>query len=84
MVANSFGNKSCMQPMKGSACPNKGPVFFSFWGGGGTGWGEEFFLFFFLGGVAMPLAQAKNGDKQFWKETFHGANERLSMDSWAV
>jgi len=22
----------------------------------------------------MPLAQAKNGDKQFWKEKFHAAN----------
>jgi len=31
------------------------------------GRGEEFFLFSFLGLVAMPLAHDKNGDKQFWK-----------------
>jgi hypothetical protein len=47
MVANSFGNKSCMQPIKGSAaCPNKGPDFFFLglrWGGGGI------FSFFFSG-----------------------------------
>jgi hypothetical protein len=24
--------------------------------------------------LPMPLAQAKNGDKQFWKEKFHAAN----------
>jgi hypothetical protein len=30
--------------------------------------GEVFFLFFFLvQSMALPLAQAKNGDKQFWE-----------------
>jgi hypothetical protein len=33
----------------------------------GKGRGEEYFLFSFLGLVAMPLACDKNGDKQFWK-----------------
>jgi hypothetical protein len=58
MVANSFGNKSCMQRMKGLACTNEGPVLFF------LGRWEGIFLF---SGVAMPLAQAKNGGKQFWK-----------------
>ncbi len=26
--------------------------------------------------VPLPLAQAKNGDKQFWKQKFHAANEK--------
>jgi hypothetical protein len=30
------------------------------------------------------LAQAKSGGKHFWKQKFHAANERLSMDSWGV
>jgi hypothetical protein len=30
-------------------------------------WGGLFFLFSFLGLVAMPLAHAENGDKEFWK-----------------
>jgi hypothetical protein len=51
-----------MQPIKDSACTNEGPVFF-FWV---RDW-EEFFFFFSFRGVAMPLAQAKNGDKRFWK-----------------
>ncbi len=36
----------------------RGPVF-SFWVGGGV---EEFFPSSFLGGVVMPLGQAKNSD----------------------
>jgi hypothetical protein len=26
--------------------------------------------------LTQPLAQAKNGDKQFWKETFHATNAK--------
>ncbi len=50
MVANIFGNKSCMQPMKGSACPNKGPVFFFLGRRGGVGGG--IFFFFLFGGCS--------------------------------
>jgi len=58
-VVNSFVNKSCTQPMKGSVCTNEGSSFFLFWGRG--------ILFSIIVDVAMPLTQAKNGDKQFWK-----------------
>jgi hypothetical protein len=51
-----------MQPMKGSACNNEDPVFSVL----GMVLGGIFFFPSFRG-VAMPLAQAKNGDKQFWK-----------------
>jgi hypothetical protein len=42
MVTNSFGNKSCMQPMKGSACTNEVSSFFLF---GKEGGGEDFSFF---------------------------------------
>ncbi len=53
MVANNFGNKSCMQPMKGSTCTNEGFGFFLFGEVGRAGGGNFFLLFF--GGVAMLL-----------------------------
>ncbi len=42
MVTNSFGNKSSMQPMKGSAWTQEGSSSFLF---GKEGVGEEFFAF---------------------------------------
>jgi hypothetical protein len=30
----------------------------------------------------LPLTQAKNGDKQFWKDKFHAANERFLFIFW--
>jgi hypothetical protein len=34
----------------------------------------------------MPLTQAKNGDKQFWKDKFHATNECFFffLGSWVV
>jgi hypothetical protein len=28
--------------------------------------------------LPLPLAEAKNGDKQFWKEKFHAANALMN------
>ncbi len=58
-MVNSFVNKSCTQPMNGSVCTNEGSGFLLFRGRG--------ILFSIIEDVAMPLTQAKNGDKQFWK-----------------
>jgi hypothetical protein len=30
----------------------------------------------------LPLAQAKNGDKQFWKQKIQAANGKVRMHSW--
>jgi hypothetical protein len=43
MVTNRFGNKSSMQPMKGSAWTHEGSSFFLFVK---EEWGEDFFSFF--------------------------------------
>jgi hypothetical protein len=29
--------------------------------------------------LPLPLAKAKNGDQQFWKEKFHAANEEAQL-----
>jgi hypothetical protein len=32
--------------------------------------------------LPLPLAQAKNGDKQFWKQKIHVANGKVRIHSW--
>jgi len=41
----------------------------------GLGWGELFFVKILDQCLPLPLAQAKYGNKQFWKSKFHPANE---------
>ncbi len=51
-----------MQSLRSSACTNERGLVFFFLGRRG---GRKFVSLFFFGGVAMPSAQVKNGDKQF-------------------
>jgi hypothetical protein len=73
MVTNSFGNRNFMQPMGWLSMHSWLALVFSLLGGG-WGWGE--LLFVFLPCLILPLllAQAKNGDQQFWKSKIHAAN----------
>jgi hypothetical protein len=47
---------------------------FFFLGGGGGGAGGVFLFFFLVQSLPTPLAEAKNGDQQFWKPKIHAAN----------
>ncbi len=75
MVRNSFGNRNFMQPIGRVSMHSKCLDFYFLlnfgWGGGG----EDFFHFSFVPKfLPWLLAQAKNGDLQFWKQKFHAAN----------
>jgi hypothetical protein len=63
MVMNNFGNRNFMQPMGRFNMHSWWPWFFLSRGV----WGSYFLLFFLVQSMPLPLAQAKNGDQQFWK-----------------
>ncbi len=58
--------------MRASACTNERSLVFFILGRRG---GRKFVSVFFFGGVAMPSAQVKNGEKRLCKLKFHAANE---------
>jgi hypothetical protein len=62
MVRNSFGKRDFMQP---TGRLNMHPP------GGEKGY---FFVFFLVQSLPLQVAQAINGDQQFWKRKIHAGN----------